>query len=44
MKNKLMMASYISFILCLILNPFFLPKEIFLVPFTFILASMICDR
>jgi hypothetical protein len=43
MANKLMMAAYISFILCLILNPLFLPKEIFLVPLSLILASKICD-
>lgn len=43
MKDKLMMASWIALILCLILNPLFLPKEIFLVPFTLALASIICD-
>jgi hypothetical protein len=43
MKDKLMIASWIALILCLILNPLFLPKEIFLVPFTLALASIICD-
>lgn len=43
MKNDLIVASAISFIICLILNPLFLPKEIFLVPFTLALISIICD-